>query len=406
MLTNLKNLETGIRVWLVALLAVAGVASASTDGMNRAHTRTKAAEIPAGTLPGATGAERGQGQQYSMPFATISSGGVVFDDGSFAIIGQTFVGTISNGQYTMEVGALPALVGPPVPPLVPPELPADTTHHAKKHRYLSVDATTNLPDEVSIKVEIAEMNRCQNDLRRSCIDDEDCPTVCAAAPDLHSCGDGSICPDGVCIESGPCGPHPNVGLSWYVQEPQTRGADCPNGMCDEEDYYARVDAFVYGSDWKDECEDARIPGWTGGCATLHIGDCEIVPGVKYNVYACDPITGYPCSDPLPVETTRKSELMPHYGDVAGPVTPSLLYTPPDGYTSVIDIGAYLLTLKNWGTLNLPQAHPTWIDLHGPGPGIPPQYILMVTDLTMILRAFVDIWPYENTIGGLAPGDCP
>ncbi len=114
-------------------------------------------------------------------------------------------------------------------------LPSNTVHHARKHRFLSIDATTNLPAEVSIKVEIAEMNRCQNDLRRSCIDDEDCPTVCAAKPDLHSCGDGSICPDGVCIPGGPCGPHPDVGLSWYVQEPQTRGVGCPNGMCDEED---------------------------------------------------------------------------------------------------------------------------------------------------------------------------
>ncbi len=288
----------------------------------------------------------------------------------------------------------------------PPGLPPNQEHHARKHRYISIDATGGLPSEVSIKVEIAEMNRCQNDLRRSCIDDEDCPTVCAAAPDLHSCGDGGPCPDGVCIESGPCGPHPNVGLSWYVQEPQTRGAGCPNGFCDEEDYYARVDAAVYGSDWKDECEDARIPGWTGGCSTLHIGDCEIVPGAIYNVYFCDAVNGDPCSDPLPVETTRKPELMPHYGDVAGPVTPQLLYTLPDDYTSVIDIAAYALTVKNWGTTNLPQAHPTWIDLHGPDPGIPPQYILGVTDLTMILRAWVNAWPYENSIGGLAPGDCP
>ncbi len=290
--------------------------------------------------------------------------------------------------------------------LVPPGLPANPEHHARKHRYISIDATTNQPNEVSIKVEIAEMNRCQNDLRRSCIDDDDCPRVCAADPDLHSCGIGTICPDGVCIESGPCGPHPDVGLSWYVQEPQTRGAGCPNGMCDEEDYFARVVPDLYVSDWKDECEDVHIPGWTGGCSTLHIGDCEIVPGVKYDVSVCDPLIGDTCSKPLVVETTRKSELMPHYGDVAGPVTPQLLYTGPDDYTSVIDIGAFLLTLKNWGTPNLPQAHPTWIDLHGPGTGIPPQYILMVTDLTMILRAWVNVWPYENSIGGLAPGDCP
>ncbi len=289
--------------------------------------------------------------------------------------------------------------------LSPPGLPANPEHHARKHRYVSIDATTNFPNEVSIKIEIAEMNRCQNDLRRSCIDNADCPTVCAAEPDLHSCGDGSICPDGVCIESGPCGPHPDVGLSWYAQQPQTRGADCPNGMCDEEDWYARVGPGPYGSDWN-ECNET--PEWTGGCSTLHIADCEIVPGVVYEVSACDAVAGDPCSDPLPVETTRKSELMPHYGDVAGVVTPPNLccFTPPDNYTNVIDISAYQRTQQNWGTTNSPQAHPTWIDLHADQPGMPPHYILNVTDLFMIIRASVDIWPYENTFGGLAPGDCP
>ncbi len=305
-----------------------------------------------------------------------------------------------------EVGGPDDLCIPSI--FAPPGLPPNTEHHARKHRYLSVDATTNGSDEISIKVEIAVMNRCQNDLRRSCIDDEDCPTVCQGAKDTFSCSGDSCGNDGPCIESGPCGPHPNVGLTWYVQEPQTRGVDCPNGMCDEEDYYARVDAAVYGSDWKGECEDVHIPGWTGGCSALHIGDCEIVPGVVYNVYACDAINGDPCSEPLVVETTRKPQLMPHYGDVAGSVDAGnpCCFTPPDAYTSVIDIGAYLLTNKNWGTTTIPQAHPTWIDLHGPGDGIPPQYILNVTDLIMILQGFVNIWPYENTIGGLAPGDCP
>ncbi len=296
--------------------------------------------------------------------------------------------------------------------LVPPALPSDETHQVRKHRYISINATTNRDADTSIKVEIAEMNRCQNDLRRSCVDDQDCPTVCAAEPDLHSCGDGSICPDGVCIDSGPCGPHPNVGLSWYVQQPQTRGADCPNGMCDEEDYYARVGPDLYVSDWKDECEDARIPGWTGGCATLHIGDCEIVPGVRYNVYACDRVTGTLCSDPLEVETTRRPNLSPHYGDTVGVVDPNNLccYGPPDGYTNIHDVSAYQRTKQNWGTTNPPQAHPTWVTVHGAtspaGQGIPPNYILGVEDLFMILRAWIDAWPYENTLGGLAPGDCP
>ncbi len=287
-------------------------------------------------------------------------------------------------------------------PLVPLELPDNEEHHARKHRYISVDATTNLVNsdpcarEVAIKVEIAEMMRCQNDLRRSCIDAADCPTVCEGALDTFSCRGDSCGVDGPCIDSGPCGPHPNVGLSWFVQEPQ-RNEHCPEPdgpPCDDEDWYARVDSAVHTQTW-------------GGFSTLHIGDCEIVPGVTYYVYACDPL-GDPCSDPLAVGTTWKPELMPHYGDVAGSVSPQnpCCFTPPDDYTSVIDFGAYLLTNQNWGTTDFPQAHPTWIDLHGPGAGIPPQYIIMVTDLTMMLRAFVDIWPYEYTIGGKAPGDCP
>ncbi len=436
----------GGATFVVAVLAVAGSSGAAMGPISPAGTSTGPVEILASALPAGTeaGPRRGsqfgngnhsptsedvghplsgteaageQGPQYSMPFATICSGATEFDNGGFGILGQVFVGTISNAQYTMQIGALPALVGggPPTP-LVPPALPVDEEHQAKKHRYISIDATTNLPNEVSIKVEIAEMNRCQNDLRRSCIDDEDCPTVCQGALDTFSCSGDSCGVDGPCIESGPCGPHPDVGLSWYVQQPQTRGEDCPNGYCDQEDWYSRVAPLAarappYSSDWHGDCNGyggVGQPDWTGGCTTLHIGDCEIVPGVIYNVYACDALTGDPCSDPLAVETTRKPQLMPHYGDVAGAVTVQnpCCFTPPDDYTSVIDFGAYLLTNQNWGTTADPQAHPTWIDLHGPGAGIPPQYIIMVTDLTMLLRAFVDIWPYENTIGGLAPGDCP
>ncbi len=310
-------------------------------------------------------------------------------------------GTGMSPDY-FEVDLLDVAACEVLPPAAPGP-PADPQHDVRKHRYITIDATTNALRPVALKVEIAEMNRCQNDLRRSCLDDEDCPTVCAAAPDIHTCGSGSACPDGICIESGPCVPHPDVGLTWFVQAPQTRGANCPNGMCDEEDWYARVDASVYGSDWNDECND---PDWTGGCATLHIGDCEIIPCVSYNVYACDPGDTDFCSEPLAVATQVKPELMSHYGDVAGEVTLQLEFYPPDGFTNVLDISAYLHTNQNWGTTNLPQAHPTWIDLHGLGAGIPPQYVLGVTDLTMIMRAWVNSWPWENSIGGLAPGECP
>ncbi len=321
------------------------------------------------------------GGSYTIKKSTTAGGGGSSTGGTYTVwgtAGQHDADTLTGGTYLLKGGFWTGGAVPSSP------LAAATPHDARKHRYISIDATTNPTADTSIKVEIAEMNRCSGDARRSGITDDDCPSVCQAEPDLHSCGDGSICPDGVCIETGPCVPHPDVGLSWFVQEPQTRGAACPNGMCDEDDYYARVDAVVYGSDWKDECEDVRIPGWTSGCATLHIGDCEIVPGVKYNVYACHPVLGGPCSDPLQVETTRKPELMPHFGDIASVGGPSLNFGPPDDYTNVIDIGAYLLTNKNWGTSNLPRAHPTWIDLVGLGPGRTPDYILNISDLNAIL----------------------
>jgi hypothetical protein len=44
-----------------------------------------------------------------MPFATISAGGTVFSNGSFAIIGQPIVGTMSNAEYTAHVGAVAVL---------------------------------------------------------------------------------------------------------------------------------------------------------------------------------------------------------------------------------------------------------------------------------------------------------
>ncbi|MFQ5592364.1 MAG: hypothetical protein ACE5HE_14480, partial [Phycisphaerae bacterium] len=57
-------------------------------------------------------------------------------------------------------------------------VPANPDHQTKKHRYISVDATTNLPQEVSLKVEVVEMRRCTGDPRRSCLVDADCRNAC------------------------------------------------------------------------------------------------------------------------------------------------------------------------------------------------------------------------------------
>jgi hypothetical protein len=97
----------------------------------------------------------------------------------------------------------------------------------------------------------------------------------------------------------------------------------------------------------------------------------------------------------------------NYGDVAGPTNASLEITAPDGFTSVVDVFAWVLTKQNYGTAALPQAHPTWMDLHGGGAGMPPDYFLTVSDLSAIyIFGFQRGLPWENTQGGLEPQNCP
>lgn len=67
------------------------------------------------------------------------------------------------------------------------------------------------------------------------------------------------------------------------------------------------------------------------------------------------------------------------------------------------------------TANKPQTYPTWVDLHGLGDGNPPQppppngnppnYILSVSDLGQILKAFADD-AQTNDPGNINPGECP
>ncbi|MFQ5591776.1 MAG: hypothetical protein ACE5HE_11480, partial [Phycisphaerae bacterium] len=140
------------------------------------------------------------------------------------------------------------------------------------------------------------------------------------------------------------------------------------------------------------------------------GDCEVIPVATYDVLACLPPGGTVCSTPLTVGTIVQPFVAPgfrgNYGDVAGSVDPiTEEFTQPDGFTNVVDISAYILTKQNYGTPNNPQTHPTWLDLQGNGPGNPPQYILNVSDLGQIKRAFAgDAWTDDP--GNMTPGQCP
>jgi len=251
--------------------------------------------------------------------------------------------------------------------LNPPGSPADPRHQARKHRYISIDPTTNGENAVAFRVELTDMWRCEGDLERACVLDSDC------AESLS-----------LCVQ------HPDVGSIWWVQASQIEPA-----ICDMEPF-ARVDEWPYVSTWTEE--------------VLHIGDCEIIPAATYEVRACDAFDIDVCSAPLAIGTIRAPFIAPgfrgNYGDVAGPVDPTTLeFSPPDGFDNVIDVQAYLQTVQNCGTSTKPTCHLTWVDLQGGGYGNPPNYILNVSDLQYI-KFGLQGKKWTDTPGNLNPGSCP
>ena len=289
------------------------------------------------------------------------------------------------------------------PPYVSPEAPTNPTHQTKKHRYLSVNPNVNAPLEVALKVEVTQMWRCAGDELQSCLTDDDCRTVCADDTTTF-CVTSANCATGSCVNTGPCAnmAPTDPPLTWWVQQPQQIAEGCIPS-CGDEDWIARLEkedgdpsTAPYSQDWSDY-------------DLLHIGDCPIVPCTTYSISACDAENTNICSlDPLVIGTISMPIGTPRfYGDVTGGTNPDLSMAPPDGFVSVSDIFGWILNKQNYGTSNLPQTHPTWMDLHGLGAGIPPNYILGVSDLTQItVFGFGRFLPWENSSGGLEPGDCP
>jgi len=258
-----------------------------------------------------------------------------------------------------------------------PPFPALGIHATPKHRYLSINTSANGLTMTALRIDLVSMRRCNLDSERACVEDNDCNSGA----------------------TGPCLQHPDVGSTWWVQAPQEEPLGCLPGPCGPTDQFARVDASPHFQVWD--------------LSTLHIGDCEMVPVATYEVRACLPPDGTICSDPLTIGTIEQPFIAPgfrgNYGDVVGAVLedpPSFFYfTPPDGFTNVVDIVGYTKTKQNYGTANTPQTHPTWVDLHGPGDGNPPQYILNVADLGQIKKAFGgDAWTDDP--GNMNPGECP
>ncbi|UCE58269.1 MAG: hypothetical protein JSU63_12595 [Phycisphaerales bacterium] len=262
-------------------------------------------------------------------------------------------------------------------PLTAPALPADEEHRARKHRFISFDPHVNGANEVAYRVDLVSMRRCTGRPERACTFDSDCEETFPGA--------------------GTCGEHPDVGASWWIQQPQNEPLGCPpDNVCGPTDQFARLGSAPYFAAW-------TLP-------LLHIGDCATIPIATYEVRACQPPDGIVCSDPLTLATTHQSLLVPgfrcNWGDIASsPTVGGEPWGPPDGYTNVVDEAALLYTIAYLGTGVQPQAHPTWVEMTGLGDGAPPNYIVNVTDL-QVLEMGIQGYEWTDVGYALNPGDCP
>ncbi|MFQ5590414.1 MAG: S8 family serine peptidase [Phycisphaerae bacterium] len=247
----------------------------------------------------------------------------------------------------------------PVMPLPP--------HDARKNRYVSINPN-NVSTAVALRIECTSMKRCSGNLGRSCRADADCALP---LPD-----------EGECIE------HPSVGYAGWVSEPfdptcQTGPGTPPVGPCRGADYLSRVIDTPVFRQW------AENP--------LHIGDCEIVPVATYAVQAT--ADGVLYSLPLEVGTIRKPGTW-YYGDTVGQSTGDA-FTPPQGVVNVTDIQAYIFVVQHLRG----APHISWVDLHGLGSGMPPNFLVNVSDLQNILFGFQGQL-YTDVPEHLDPADCP
>jgi len=254
------------------------------------------------------------------------------------------------------------------------------TCYAPKNRYISIDPTTSGMTSVALRVELTSMRRCTGDDRRSCVIDADCPSVCDNNNDLQ-CADDTICGGGSCIVTSPCVEHSDVGaVTKWVDAPFISRC-IPLDDCAGQWFANLTDTPTY-----------RV--WTED--TLHITDCQIVPVAMYDIRAT--VDGAGFSDPLTIGTIKKPQV--HYGDCVGSVV-SGQYTPPDGFTNVNDVQAYLIANQCGST----APHTIWLDLHSGSVPIVPQQILNVGDLQTIKFGILGR-TYVETPGHSDPGDCP
>jgi len=284
---------------------------------------------------------------------------------------QGGIGVLTSANYTLSDGfwyRVQAMGGSVAPPAAAP-----FPHDARKHRYVSIDATANGTTPVAYEVELVSMKRCSGDLNRACRED-------------GNCNGGA---------TGPCVEHPSVpAVLGYVQAPYTVASGCSPNACGPTDLVARVDATPVFRVWTEN--------------TLHIGDCEITPIATYELRATT--DGVIFSDPLTIATVELPQISPSYfggfGDVAeAPIGGQ--YQPPGGIGNITDIQAYVNTVVNYPTIDptKPWAHRTWVDIVGLGTGTPPQYIPNASDLLSILQGLQDAKWLANA-DNRYPADCP
>ncbi|MCH8148099.1 MAG: hypothetical protein IH987_08935 [Planctomycetes bacterium] len=315
----------GVRTIVVAALGMTGFASVVMGQLYPRSVSNGLVTTSTTTAFSAVDDSREQGPQITMPFATVSStGGVVFDDGSFAILGQPFVGVTSNSDYTMIVGAIPALVSPP-PPVRPP-LTAPPPHDIRKNRYISIDprgAGQTNPSSLHIRVSI-----------------------------------DSTQVNGL-IGTGP----------WWATAP-VNGAGLSPATC--------ISVVT-------TTKPAVEPDWSG-CPTLHLTGCPIVPTTTYAI-AVEAASVLSADALFDTQAKPGSKwLGDAVGNFTGPAgNPPNVWTSPNGTVNIDDAVAAIKTLNDPTALN--ATHLSVTDIHPVLNGVQMNLQVNINDVLVIIFGF-------------------
>jgi len=226
-----------------------------------------------------------------------------------------------------------------------------------------------------------------------------CPDECDIADAISPDADDDGIPDECYIANSHVSFAPDPGTSSVAYQvtlaaslefPQSVGLSWRVGAPDQNNISRLVGSPVFRD-------------WSGDPAAVHVGDCEIVPVATYQLRST--VDGVEFSDAITLATIHKPGPR-YYGDVVGVGTGKLPplsgFTPPTGVVNVTDVQAYILKFQGPSS---PNAHATWVDLHGDGPGSPPDFIINVSDLQRIKFGFQG-QRYTNAPDHLNPADCP